>query len=219
MIKELQASTEEFYIIKSRLTGRPYIDKARQAYVFTTKGRAQEMFGWMETVTIELPPAFNAKQTISDCYAAGAESIVIRRQTGQEIYTIDESVLERRFYNGKLNADIALLMHTKDKQYLRNMEDCKFIIPVKITNYPDVRIVYATVVLKDKPYMYLAFTDLDEYNKWSGLVKGWKALSVDAYDLIRIGKKHGYMVNVCGFKLIITGRTLKQLEVGEDDGN
>ena len=49
----------------------------------------------------------------------------------------------------------------------------------------------------------MAFTDIEEYNKWTEKDNGWDPLLIDNTAMRRIGGKHGLMVNVYSARLFI----------------
>ena len=124
---------------------------------------------------------------------------------------------ERRFYNGEPNANLALYVHTKENLDLQKLKSNRFILPVKIKNIPEVSVEYPIVSARRQPYMYLAFTDLTEFEKWGKDHKEWMPLMVDFSTMKHMGKKHGFLINVYGimFKLkpeIIEKMTLMTTE-------
>ena len=153
---------------------------------------------------------------MSECYAAGARTLIEHKGYKETQQTLEEKALRRRYYNPDLSADTARYIHTHKDDYLKIMRECRFIVPVKIRNHPEVSVEYATVILQGLPYMYLVFTDLEEYGKWEKQVPGWHPLEVGSDGLQRIGRKHGFFLNPCGSKIIISGKMLETINEEEE---
>lgn len=209
------------YLILSALTKRPYIDESRQAYLFADKTAASEFIKNQrhgKTVCVDLSRE-KLKTICSRCYAAGAEYIVISESGGRKIRGLSERHLDKNYYNCRLSADLSLLQHTKKMKYVSDLAECEYIVPIKITNGEEVSIVYATVSRgSGEHYLYLAFTDLQEYGRWEKEVgPGWKPLAVDIDGVKRIGRKHGFMINPMGGRFILSMDILKKLPSEDDE--
>ena len=204
------------YLIFSEKTGAPYIDTDRQAWMFAEKPDAED-FVKENRATSPREYDLSWKAAVSECYAAGAEFIADVENGDTTIKKINRDDLERRFYNGEPNANLALYVHTKENLYLQKLKSNRFILPVKIKNIPEVSVEYPIVSARRQPYMYLAFTDLTEFEKWGKDHKEWMPLMVDFSTMKHMGKKHGFLINVYGimFKLkpeIIEKMTLMTTE-------
>ena len=77
-------------------------------------------------------------------------------------------------------------------------------------------VIYATANIPGMPYKYLAFSDLEEYGKWSMKNSGWDPLEVKAEGLARIGRRHGFLLDACGAKLLISRGMLQNMFVITD---
>ena len=199
------------YVIYSERTGLPYIDSKRRSILFDTEEKA-EVFVENNGKVYMQEAADGLKHTLSECYAAGAKAV--RYTSGDDSIrqeAIQEDRLERRFYNGGANANIALYAHTRDTKYLGRLQKNKFIVPIKITNHPEVSVVYSTVSAGGRPYLYLAFTDLSEYRKWGEGKDEWMPLMVDFNAMKRIGRKHGFLINVYGMKFVMTANMFRKI--------
>lgn len=212
---------QEKYIILSAITRRPFINESRQSYLFTDKADAKTFGKRMkhEKVIYKNVSDEKLKSICSWCYSAGAEYIIIDEEGKRSIRRLSERHLDKNYYNCRLSADLALLMHTKKTKYVADLEKCEFVVPIRITNGDSVSIVYATAMKEDRDmFIYLSFTDLNEYKKWADKVKdGWEPLAVDVGGLKRIGKKHGFMINPFSERFILTGEILKQLKSEEEE--
>ena len=224
---------QKTYIICSTYTKAPYIDAKRNASIYLDEKEAKEQAGKLSHVTV-VQKEGDGKHILSYCYAAGAKYI----QFQGKLLKITDKNIERRFYNGDPNADISRYVHTKNNLYLEDLRHCSFIMPIRIRNTPTVSAAYATVIIppsvkkaheqalsrekkkgrsKGKPWFFLAFTDIEEYEKWvrSGGGPGWNPLKVDFSTMRRIGEGHGFLLNVRGIKLELPPEKLKKIEKGE----
>ena len=206
------------YLIYSSITKSLYIDEKRQAAAFLDIKDAEKYRDANENVYIYADER-TKKDIYSDCYAAGALSVNIANREGKEKFiSLREDLLERRFYNGKANADIARYAHTKDPACVLSMGKDRFIVPVKITNHPYVKVMYLTAFEKKgrtedgRNYFYLAFTDLKEYEKWGKGKDEWSPLIVDFKSLARIGKNHGFIINLMGTKFLLNKKKFEMVE-------
>ena len=204
------------FLIMSGITSKPYIDEARQAYAFSSEDAAEGFAEKVGRAHVRKLEGGMDVQAMSECYAAGARTLVERRGGEISRQTLEETGLVRRYYNPDLNADAARYIGTRRTDYIRNMHRCRFIVPVRIGNHPRMSVVYATAVFADSQYRYLAFTDLEEYWKWGAANEGWAPLEVRVDGLARIGRKHGFLLDPCGARLLISRGMLKQMLEGKE---
>lgn len=209
------------FLIMSRLTKMAYINEDRQAFLVDNKKDADEFVkNTIETYCVD--KSTQKKKTIcSYCFASGADEIVFISEGKKEIRLLRERHLDKHYYNCRLSADITRLVHTQNTKYLRDFAECNFVVPIRITNSKTVSIAYATVAKDSTPenYLYLAFTDLYEYEKWARKIPdsdSWKPLQVDAAGLKRIGRNHGFIINIYGGRNVIKSRNLKLVDAKED---
>lgn len=209
------------FLIMSKLTKMAYINEDRQAFLVDNKKDADEFV--KNTIgTYCADKSTQKKKTIcSYCFASGADEIVFISEGKKEIKLLRERHLDKHYYNCRLSADITRLVHTQNTKYLRDFAECNFVVPIRITNSKTVSIAYATVAKDSTPenYLYLAFTDLYEYEKWARKIPdsdSWKPLQVDAAGLKRIGRNHGFIINIYGGRNVIKSRNLKLVDAKED---
>ena len=209
------------FLIMSKLTKMAYINEDRQAFLIDNKKDADEFV--KNTIgTYCADKSTQKKKTIcSYCFASGADEIVFISEGKKEIKLLRERHLDKHYYNCRLSADITRLVHTQNTKYLRDFAECNFVVPIRITNSKTVSIAYATVAKDSTPenYLYLAFTDLYEYEKWARKIPdsdSWKPLQVDAAGLKRIGRNHGFIINIYGGRNVIKSRNLKLVDAKED---
>lgn len=206
------------HLIYSSITKSLFISENRTAIIFLDIKDAEKYRDTNKNIYIYVDKR-PKKAVYSDCYAAGALSIKLTWSEGKEqMIPLQEDLLERRFYNGKANADIARYLYTKDPACLISMSEDRFIVPIKITNQPYVKAVYLTVYDRNnrsegsQDFYYLAFTDLKEYEKWGKEKEEWKPLMVDFESLARIGKNHGFIINLMGTRFLLNKKKFEMVE-------
>ena len=211
------SGSQPVWLVMSDITIKPYIDESRQAYAFSSEDAAGEFAEKAGKAHARRLEEGMDMQAMSECYAAGARTLIERRGGKITKQTLEAAGLMRRYYNSDLNADAARYIETRRMEYIRNMHRCRFIVPVRIANHPRMSVVYATAVFQDAPYRYLVFTDLEEYGKWGAANKGWAPLEVRVDGLVRIGRKHGFLLDPCGARLLISRGMLKQIMEGKEE--
>ncbi len=202
---------KDAYLIISDITGRPYLDELRCAYAFSSEDAAEdfaEKIGRAHTWTAK---GGIGVAEMSRCYAAGANTLIERGGGKESRQTLLEDGMLRRHYNSELCADEARYIQTRQLDYIRSMRNCRFLVPVKIRNHPEMSVEYATAKIPGMLYKYLAFSDLEEYGKWGGKNEGWEPLEVKAEVLARIGRKHGFLLDACGARLLISRGMLRNM--------
>ena len=205
------------YLIMSDITKRPYIDESRQAYAFASEDAAEGFAESTKRAHVQELENGMDKKSMSDCYAAGARTLVERHGGKVSRHSLEEAGLMRKYYNPDLNADAARYISTRRMEYIRNMKRCRFIVPVRIRNHPQMSVVYATAVFPDGAYWYLVFTDLEEYGKWGAAGDGWSPLEVRIDGLCRISRRHGFLLDACGARLLISQGMLRQILEGKEE--
>lgn len=209
------------YIIESTLTKTAFIDEKRNAYIYANKKSAEEFSSKVpDTQVREFDGAIDTG-LLSACFAAGAMFLKERNDGWSEnVYDLYKSPKEKRFYNEDLNANVARYLHTRNECYLKELKNCSFIIPVRITNEPYIRIVYPTLYKNRKTkdeYAFIAFTDMTEYDKWTEKDNDWRPLLIDSETMARIGKKHRFILDVYRTAFHITNKMMRKYMCDESD--
>lgn len=205
------------YIILSEITKKPYIDEKRNALLFSLKDEAESFSkNNPHTIPIDLSK-YDFLEICSYAHSAGAANVVLRRNKSNKSIRLEKDKLKKKYYNSSLSANISRYLHTGSKRYIRAFSDSVFIVPIKIKNHPNAGISYATARIKNQPYVFVAFTDLEEYKKWESLVPGWSPLEIDASGFKRIGSNHGFIINPCGKNIIITKNMMSMIKTKDDE--
>ena len=210
------------YLIISRITKKVYIDELRNAYLFRDGKDAQTFSADVPGTTVmenEEPGTY----VFSECFSAGARELRERSGGKEKVYRLKDEELEKRYYNGILNANISRYMHTKNTEYIRAMKMCSFIVPVRVINHPYATIKYPVVYSTGNlSYAFIAFSDLTEYGKWKEKQKEaewvsgknddyeWDPMLIDCISLVRIGKEHGVVLDLFGAGLYLDKKMIAE---------
>lgn len=212
MSKNLMHSVRlsQIWLIRSTVTQHIYLDTDRRAYAFFEKYQADKFVTATQETAADPPSFYDEKELRGQIFADGGTSLVLTRGYETEIVQIGPRNVPLVFYRCDLNAWLNLLKETKQEIWLKKLFCEEFLVPVRIYNGEQPRIVYATVHQGGSDtYMFLAFTTLDEFNSWAEKQPGWSPLSVTTETMWQIGKKHGYLVNPFGNRLVISSALLK----------
>ena len=168
-------------------------------------------------------PLRKRRYVFSECFSAGAKELRERSGGKEKVYRLKDEELEKRYYNGILNANISRYMHTKNTEYIRAMKMCSFIVPVRVINHPYATIKYPVVYSTGNlSYAFIAFSDLTEYGKWKEKQKEaewvsgknddyeWDPMLIDCISLVRIGKEHGVVLDLFGAGLYLDKKMIAE---------
>jgi len=203
---------EKAYPIMSSKTGKPYIDEENCCYVFTEEEEANEFAGDLP-VFVDGPKFYEMIELKSQCYAAGASTLCIITNGRKQTYHLEEKQVSPDYYNNTLNRILSQIKHRKKRKYLELLSNERYIVPAKIVTENDsVKILYAVAKNHNGDMMYLAFSDLNEYMLWSSDREGWKPLEIGYDTLYRIGYHNGFLINVCGNRIIFKRKWFEYID-------
>lgn len=212
---------EKYYLINSKLTGRPYIDKDRKAYVYIDNFEMAKEFSDSVQDTEVSSPMVNGEKLdaqgviINQCLRVGVKTLVKRKCDGSESETVLYTpILPKEWLNGALNSQIDILKHTKSMENLLAMRDGTFLVAIKITNSPTVGLNFAIAKNSDPKITYsmlLAFSTVGEFLQWKLAVpdQSWEPLMLSFEKLLRVVNEDGVILNPSGNRLILTPQMLK----------
>jgi len=212
---------KEAYMVISSKTGKPYLDADNTSFVFTDKKEAENYINRTPCTILEGPRYYKISNMLTQCYAAGAERIRLQIGKQTEDLPLAQNVVDRNYYNNTMNRVLSQLKQTKRKTFLKKFADERFILPVKIKASDDnVEIFYGVAQNgADDSFLYLAFSDLDEYTAWSARIPDWSPLEVGYNTLWRICRHHGVMINPYGNRFILTRKMMEEIKGGADDAD
>ena len=209
MNEEIKESGNCFRALaKDTLLKKPYIDSDRNAYLFIDELAAKGFRNSHQEKNIDVVKVDNKNMIDieSICYAAGAIHLMIIGSDEQsEKVLLEEKNLKRAYYNGDLNANLGLQLREQNQEAKERLYDCKYILAVNIDKNREDYIYYASAKSKSGKHVILAFSDLNEYDKWAkDYGKTYKPLELDFLGLQRIGKNHGYLINPMGSRFYLS---------------
>lgn len=205
------------YVAIYNKTGRPYIDTARNAYIFLRDEEAGKFRASHEGIEIEGPRYYKYDDICSTCFSAGAKFIKVRGIADNREENIELTKIEKRkYYNSELNKNLNLLHETKKKEYLLDIINNVFIVPVRINSesISDIIIEYSQATIKGIPY-FLAFSDVDEYTLWASKVEGYKPLEISYRELVNLCHDDDCIINLFGSRYVLTQEKIAKID-GKD---
>jgi len=101
------SGSQPVWLVMSDITIKPYIDESRQAYAFSSEDAAGEFAEKAGKAHARRLEEGMDMQAMSECYAAGARTLIERRGGKITKQTLEAAGLMRRYYNSDLNADAA----------------------------------------------------------------------------------------------------------------
>ena len=201
---ENTVSINQIYIVMFEKTGQPYITPEGDSVIYLKPEDANKFISTHPGTVLDGPNFLKTEDLCSMCYAAGATRIEMIMPKGeQKRYEDLTKMPKRKFYNHSLNHALNLLHETKRKEYLQELKDQNFIVPVKINNDSNIVIEYSIAKVKDKNY-FLAFSNLDEFDIWASKVQGYKPLKISYDELIELCKADDCIINIYGARYILT---------------
>lgn len=201
----------QIWLIRSTVTQHIYLDTDRRAYAFFDAYQADK-FATATEGTVAGPPAFFDEKILrGQIFSDGGTSLVLSRGYETQTVQIGPRNVPLKFYRSDLNAWLNLLKETKHEIWLKKLLCEEFLVPVRIYSGEKPRIVYATAHQNGSDaYMFLAFTTLEEYTSWAENQPGWNPLSITTETMWQIGKKHGFLVNPLGNRIVLSGSLLQK---------
>ena len=201
---------ENVFLVYSDVTGTIYLDKERKVYVFFLEERAK-LFAAAHTGTRIACVKNDHKKLLAKCYALGANYLILQDGQGKsKNIPLSENRVIPGLYNSELNAAISLLKETREQKYIEQVIKNKFLVPAKICQEEHSQKVLYGIIKKKEDYYFLAFSCIEEYQRWEQKVPGWQALQVNFDVMCQIGKHHGYVINVFGNKLVLPYELMAQ---------
>ena len=211
---------DKILIIDKKLN-KPYINEDRESFLYLDGKIAKLMNSKNDSVDFldVLDKSFLDIKSV--CLLSGAKTLIITGDNSNDVKVenLIKEELKPIYYNSKLSANITNLLNTKKEKYLLDFKNCNFIVPVVIKDDEKQSISYVAGNTKNNSFLYVAFSDLVEYNKWCNSFPNTQPLEVDSVSLKRIGKDHGFIFNPSGNKFVLNVDMLKRIpSLEEKDG-
>lgn len=204
---------DQAYTILSTKTGRHYLDQNNACYIYTSKDKAEEFVEKTKDTMIDGPKYYIIKEMMKECYDAGADSISFSVGDATEQIALYSDIMEREFCNHTASQVLAQIKQTRKRSLLAKLSDERFLVPAKIEEQENsVSILYSVAKTEagDK-MLYVAFTDLSEYEVWRSHVSGWNVLEMGYTSLWRIARHHGVLLNPYGNRFVLKRSMMEEI--------
>nr|WP_297765562.1 SseB family protein [uncultured Butyrivibrio sp.] len=205
----------EYYLLLSKITGKPYIDERRNCYLFANKSDAESFCEEIKDTEISEASHYRM-QFITDMHRLGVTNIrVMPRSNSIEDIPIEESDLKKGYVNIEANFNAIMIKQTRKKKYMKALKRAVFLTPILIDprlpgRYPEMHYSYATTNGEDM--YYCLFTTLSEFDEWNKeQPQDWKAVEMPLYKICRIKKKSPVIINPLSDKLILTNAQVSEI--------
>ena len=203
--------SNRLYVISSTYTGRVYMDEQRTVYAFLNPEQAEEFTEEHPGTDVLHPTFYTEEQLIDSMYSHGADRIIVtNRKDVLEVKTYESQGVHVPT-NHDLNGAITLLRDFKKEAMLKDLGKCEYLIPTKIKDGSQISYAVLKHPVEELGFLYLAFSDLTEFNAWAAEVGGYEPLKVPFARLKEIAKKSGLMINPCGNRVILTEAMLSKI--------
>lgn len=199
------------YMVLYQKTKHPYITEEGDAVIYMQKEDAERFLKENEGTILDDAAFHKPDELCSFCYSAGAKRIrIVMPRCEKERYENLVKMPIRKHYNHTLNQKLSLLQETKKKTYLYGLKDENFIVPVKITNHPVIKVEYSIAKINDRRY-FLAFSRLEEYSLWVSQVEGYEALEITYDEMVALSNGDDILLNVYGARYILSQEKIKKI--------
>ena len=207
-------SINPVYLSVFEKTGQPYVTDDDEVFLFLKEEDAENFLKNHPGAVLKEPQYYTVEDLGALCYGAGATKIKVKIPGKEQERSEDLTQMpKKKYYNFPLNHDLNLLHETKKKKYLLGFIDKNFIVPVKINPDSDTDIIieYSIAKMKDKNY-FLAFSNLDEFEKWSEKVKGFSPIEISYSELKELCNDDDCIINIFGARYILTQEKMMLIE-------
>lgn len=217
--KRISALTvRPYFTILSEVTDDIFVDTAGHAHAIEDSIEADNFIKDFAGVKKSDTSAPVQREHMSKAYGRGADVFEFKTRGKDPVgLTLDRRDTKRQFYNRDFSRLITLYMETSRKQFLRDMYNTWFLIPVLIDprqegNLPVVHYTYAVV---DTEEMMVIFSTLQQFNEWNGTQNGqWSPLKMNFNELNEIREGKPVLVNPMHEQMILTLEMLKLVKEG-----
>ena len=204
------------YVLNSTQTLRPYLTEGLECFISESVRDIEDLLIEFPGTVVSAPKSLNDDELKTYLFATGAEKITQIKDGKRTSQPLVERYLALYPYNHALNGRLALFKQTHKKKYLRDMTLCDYIVPAKITGGQNIVYGIAQHKLLENQMLYLAFSDLEEYDTWASQKPGWSPIKMSFSAIKRICKdKVGIMLNPSGNRLIMSRDMLLQVSEGQ----
>jgi len=200
------------YVLNSIQTQRPYLTEGLECFVSEIGSDIEDLLIEFPGTVVSAPKNLDNEELKTYLFATGAEKVTTIKNGKKTSQPLVERYLALYPYNHALNGRLALFKQTHKKKYLKDMMLCDYIVPAKITDGQNIMYGIAQHKLLENQMLYLAFSDLQEYDTWASQKPGWSPIKISFSAIKRISKdKVGIMLNPSGNRLVMSKEMLLQV--------
>lgn len=205
---------KKYHKILSKLTGKIYIDKNAKCYLFESDYEAEQFCSQLEETFYDEAQCYKAVPFVSYCFGLGIQAIKIKPAASDD-YTeipITKQDARHQFYNEKTNYNILRLKQTKKSKYLKELPNSLLIAPILIDRremgqYPVIHYAYA-IVPQSGTY-YIAFTGMQEYQKWAETQNiPFSPSQTSLQEMNKIREENPILINPMSDQLVLTHKQI-----------
>lgn len=201
-----------YYVLNSSTTHRTFIAEDMKCFVSTSPNGLEPFMVEHPGTEIGSARCLEETELHAAMYACGADVIVFVDGKETKEVPLTSRTLKLAPYNHALNGRLSLFKETKKKRYLRDMLKCEFIVPAKIVDGTKILYGVAQHKVVDLPILYIAFSDLEEFDTWLQPGMVWQPLRINYKGLQKIlGGNVGIMLNPAGNRLVISRSMLESV--------
>ena len=203
-----------YSVVRSSLTGQPYLDKSLRCYIFEAEREAAQFCEQVENLTYDPPTFLKQGPFISLCYGLGVTCIRVKL-ANEEKYkdiVIAPSDARLQYYNRIVMSALLRLKQTQKKKYLRAIGSQSFIVPVvmderKHQHFPSLHYGYAE--LGDGAIYYLLFVTLEDFEQWNETQNNqFHPLEITLSKYNRIRKNFPVLINPLSDRVVLTNEQI-----------
>ena len=203
------------YLVLFEKTKQPYITEAGDSIIFLREEDANDFLDSTPGTVLAVPRFYKAETLCNILYGAGAERIkVIMPRREQERHENLKALPKKKYFNHTLNQNLNLLHETKKSEYLKNFKKARFIVPIKISNVPNINIEYSVARIGEKRY-FLTFSSLEEFRLWAQQVAGYEPLEISFDELVELCDNDDCIINVSGSRYVLNQDKLKKIMISK----
>lgn len=208
----------QYFMIMSTITGKPYIDKDFNGYLFESKSDAEGFVMGLKNSSIKIPEQYyRVLNLCTELYQYGFKNIKIKRKEKEDFITIPVSKADAKteYYNHYANRYILRLRETRKSEYLKALKNVPFLAPIIMdTRLPEQYpgIYYSYALFKNDTRYFVLFTTLTEFEEWrKSQMYDWKPAELSMQKFGRIRGKSPVLINPLSDCLILSDKQIEKM--------
>ncbi|WP_027432040.1 SseB family protein [Lachnospira multipara] len=215
-------SLNEFYMIMSSKTKKPYINKQYNCYMFDTKKSADDFIAQFPSANIFISDKiknFKSKVFLEKLYNLGIKNIILEFKKEKIIIATEKPELRFLLYNPLTEGYLLQLRQSGGKKYLRDLWNCNFFTAVRVekrkyAKHPIIQYPFATI--KNNGKFFLLFSSIDDFNKWNNTQECiWSPMEININKFDRIRNRNPIIINPNSDRIVLTNNLIKIIKEGK----